>query len=314
MTAISTPLFDLQINGWNGVDFNRDDLSGEQLHRLCKELATRGVTQFLATLITDDLAKLLQRLERLAVLIEADPLARQLVAGIHLEGPFLNPDPGFIGAHRADAVLPASPAVAAQLFDAAAGMLSLVTLAPETDHELQTIRWFTERGVRIAAGHCNPSQQTLQAAIDAGLTLFTHLGNACPTTLPRHDNIIQRALSLSDRLFVTFIADSHHIPLFALANYLRLVGPERAILVSDVTAAGGIGPGSFTLNGREVRIDEQGIARLGDQTGLLAGSTCLLDSALKLLHSELQLSPELLHRLTWTNPRKALGLANAHIN
>ena len=81
-----------------------------------------------------------------------------------------------------------------------------------------------------------------------------------------------------------------------------------------MTAAGGIGPGPFTLNGREVRIDEQGVARLADHSGLLAGSTCLLDSALKLLHSELQLSPELLHRLTWTNPRKALGLANAHTN
>jgi N-acetylglucosamine-6-phosphate deacetylase len=311
MIATPISLFDLQINGWNGVDFNSDDLSGEQLHRVCEELAQRGITQFLATLITDDLAKLLQRLKRLVALIQADPFASQLVAGIHLEGPFLNPEPGFIGAHRVDAVLPASPVVAAQLFDAAAGKLRLVTLAPEMDTGLETTRWFADHGVRIAAGHCNPSLQTLQAAIDAGLTLFTHLGNACPATLPRHDNIIQRVLNLSDRLFVTFIADSHHVPLYALSNYLRLVGPDRAILVSDVTAAGGRGPGSFMLNGRVMRIDDQGVARLADQSGLLAGSTCLLDSALKLLQTELRLSPDLLNRLTWTNPRKALGLVPA---
>lgn len=308
MTMDSPRLFDLQINGWNGVDFNCDQLSTEQLHRVCNELNQRGVAQFLATLITDDFARLLHRLKQLVSLIDSDPLASQMVAGIHLEGPFLNPQPGYIGAHRASATTPATPELASQLFDAAAGKLRLVTLAPEMDASLHTTRWFAAHGVRVAAGHCNPSLQTLQAAIDAGLTLFTHLGNACPATLPRHDNIIQRVLSLSDRLFVTFIADSHHIPLYALANYLKLVGPDRAILVSDVTAAGGLKPGPFMLNGREVQIDNLGVARLADQPELLAGSTCLLDSAIQMLRSEKHLSSEQLHRLTWTNPRRALGL------
>lgn len=304
----SAPLFDLQVNGWNGIDFNSDDLSAEQLHHLCKELRQRGVTQFLATLITDTLSKLVSRLHRLATLIEADSLASQMILGIHLEGPFLNPQPGYIGAHRAEATLPASPELAAKLFDAALGRLRLVTLAPEMDAGLESTRWFTTRGVRVAAGHCNPSLPQLKAAIDAGLTLFTHLGNACPATLPRHDNIIQRVLSLSDSLFITLIADSHHIPLFALQNYLKLIGSDRAILISDVTAAGGLGPVPFRLNGRPVQIDQHGVARLADQPELLAGSTCLLDSACKLLQSEQQLSPKLLHQLTWINPRRALGL------
>jgi N-acetylglucosamine-6-phosphate deacetylase len=308
MTSTATPLFDLQINGWNGVDFNSDELTSEQLLRVCNELRHRGVTQFLATLITDDLPKLVSRLKRLANLIDTDPLSSQMIAGIHLEGPFLNPQSGYIGAHRASATLRAAPELAARLFDAASGKLRLVTLAPEMDTGSQTIGWLTQHNVRVAAGHCNPSLPQLQASIDAGLSLFTHLGNACPPLLPRHDNIIQRALSLSDRLFITLIADSQHIPLFALRNYLRLIGPDRAILVSDVTAAGGLPPGPFTLNGISVQVDAQGVARLADQPELLAGSTCLLDSALQQLQSELQLSPALLHQLTWTNPRRALGL------
>ncbi|MFM7738094.1 MAG: N-acetylglucosamine-6-phosphate deacetylase, partial [Planctomycetota bacterium] len=100
MTSTATPLFDLQINGWNGVDFNSDELTSEQLHRVCNELSHRGVTQFLATLITDDLPKLVSRLKRLANLIDTDPLSSQMIAGIHLEGPFLNPQSGYIGAHR----------------------------------------------------------------------------------------------------------------------------------------------------------------------------------------------------------------------
>ena len=55
----------------------------------------------------------------------------------------------------------------------------------------------------------------LKASIDAGLSMFTHLGNGCPGVLPRHDNIIQRALNLSDRLHLGFIADGVHVPFVA---------------------------------------------------------------------------------------------------
>ncbi|MFO0530171.1 MAG: N-acetylglucosamine-6-phosphate deacetylase, partial [Planctomycetota bacterium] len=119
--------------------------------------------------------------------------------------------------------------------------------------------------------------------------------------------IIQRVLSLSDKLDITLIADGQHIPYFALGNYLRAIGPDRAILVSDVTAAGGLPPGPFAINGRPVHIDAQGIARLPDQPQLLAGSTCLLDTAISLLKQHLDLSDDWIHRLTWTNPRRALG-------
>lgn len=307
MTPHRPPIFDLQINGWRGVDFNDDQLTAEQLHQVCRELSDRGVSQFLATLITDHLPALLRRTHHLSELIAADSLATQMIAGIHLEGPFLNPDPGFIGAHQPGCVLPATPAIAAQLFEAAAGQLRLLTLAPEVDRGGETIRWLSERNVRVAAGHCNPSLDQLTAAIDAGLTMFTHLGNACPPILARHDNIIQRVLSLSDRLYVTLIADGQHIPFFALGNYLRLIGPDRAILVSDVTAAGGLPPGPFQLNRRPVQIDEQGSARLADQPQLLAGSTCLLDQATRLLRQHLGLDEEWIRRLAWTNPRRALG-------
>lgn len=311
MNRSHPPIFDLQINGWRGVDFNADQLSADQLHQVCRDLAERGVQRFLATLITDELPLMLQRIRRLNRLAATDPLAGKLIAGIHLEGPFLNPEPGYIGAHRPECALPASPETAAQLFDAAAGMLKLVTLAPETDRGGLTIRWLRDRNVRIAAGHCNPSLDQLKAALDSGLSLFTHLGNACPASLPRHDNIVQRVLSLSDKLDVTLIADGQHIPYFALGNYLRAIGPDRAILVSDVTAAGGLPPGPFAINGRPVLIDAQGIARLPDHPQLLAGSTCLLDTAISLLKQHLDLSDDWLHRLTWTNPRRALGeLAN----
>lgn len=307
MTAFPPPSFDLQINGWRGVDFNDDQLTVEQLHQVCRELSEHGVKRFLATLITDQFPAMLRRTQLLTRLIAADSLANRMIAGIHLEGPFLNPEPGYIGAHQADCVLPATPESAAQLFEAAAGRLRLVTLAPEVDVGCATTRWLSERNVRVAAGHCNPTLAQLQVAIDSGLTMFTHLGNACPANLPRHDNIIQRILSLSDRLYITLIADGQHIPYFALGNYLRVIGPDRAILVSDVTAAGGLPPGRFQLNRRPVQIDEQGTAGLVDQPQLLAGSTCLLDQATIQLQRSLGLDDAWIRRLTWTNPLGAMG-------
>ncbi|MFN9538607.1 MAG: N-acetylglucosamine-6-phosphate deacetylase, partial [Planctomycetota bacterium] len=91
MNRSHPPIFDLQINGWRGVDFNADQLSADQLHQVCLDLAERGVQRFLATLITDELPLMLQRIRRLNHLAATDPLAGKLIAGIHLEGPFLNP-------------------------------------------------------------------------------------------------------------------------------------------------------------------------------------------------------------------------------
>ena len=114
----------------------------------------------------------------------------------------------------------------------------LVTLAPERDPGLKVTRWLAGQAILVSAGHCDASTDQLRAAIDAGLSMFTHLGNGCPTTLHRHDNIIQRVLSLRKRLTISFIADGVHVPAAALGNYLRLAGVDRSIVVTDaITAA-----------------------------------------------------------------------------
>ena len=79
----------------------------------------------------------------------------------------------------------------------------------------------------VSAGHCNPTKEEIEGAIDNGVTMFTHLGNGCPMTLERHDNIIQRILNVSDRMWITFIADGVHIPFYTLNNYLKIIPPEK---------------------------------------------------------------------------------------
>jgi N-acetylglucosamine-6-phosphate deacetylase len=299
--------FDLQINGYAGVDFNAEDLSPESMRRACEVLREDGVEGILATIITDTLPALGARLSRLADLCDSDPLVRELVKGIHLEGPFINELSGYVGAHPASAVQPADPDVMKALLDAARGRIRLVTLAPERDRGAKVTRLLADRKILVAAGHCDCTRDELRGAIDNGLSLFTHLGNGCPAMLSRHDNIIQRALSLREFLHFTLIADGVHIPPFVLRNYLDFVGIERAIIVTDAIAAARLGAGRFTLGSQAVSIGADLVARSPDGMYLM-GSTATMPRMTSLLRQELQLPETHIEQMVFRNPKKMLGL------
>ena len=308
-TSEARSFFDLQVNGYAGVDFNHDDLTADDLHRACEHLAADDVEGCLATIITDDLDTMCARLRRIATLRGADPLAARVIAGIHLEGPFINRADGYRGAHPADAVRAADEDVMARLLEAAAGLTRIVTLAPECDSGLRVTRALVQQGIIVSAGHTNATLDELRAAIDTGLTMFTHVGNGCPTELPRHDNIIQRALSLADRLWLTFIADGVHVPFVALGNYLRAAGVDRAIVVSDAIAPAGLGPGQFTMGRWTLSIGDDMVARMPGSSQLV-GSGVTMARSVDNLTRFVQLSSTDALRLTRDNPRRALGLGS----
>jgi N-acetylglucosamine-6-phosphate deacetylase len=233
-----------------------------------------------------------------------------MIPGFHIEGPFLNETPGFRGAHPADAIHPANPDEMKRLLDAAGGLTRVVTLAPERDDGLRVTRLLAERGVVVSAGHCDPGLDQLNAAIDAGLRMFTHLGNGCPMQTHRHDNVVQRVLSIAQggRLWVCFIADGAHVPFFALRNYLKLVGFDRAIVVSDAVAPAGLGPGRYTLGRWDLLIGDDLVARAPDGSHLV-GSAATLERQSANLREQVGLDEGQVARLTSENPRRAVGLA-----
>jgi N-acetylglucosamine-6-phosphate deacetylase len=301
----TTNFFDLQVNGYGGVDFNSDDLSADWLHTACVALERDGVGGVLATIITEHLPVMIARLNRLVALRAADDLARKMIVGLHVEGPFLNETPGYRGAHPADAIRPANLSDAKALVDSGDGLVRLVTLAPERDEGHCVTAWLAAKGIAVSAGHCDPTWEQLQGAIDSGLSLFTHLGNGCPMQLPRHDNIIQRALALSDRLTCCFIADGVHVPLFALKNYIRSVGVDRCCVVTDAMAAAGLGPGRYRLSRWEVVVDEDLAARAPDGSHLV-GSAMTMPRNLASL-KKMGLSDIDCEKLLAINPRRAIG-------
>lgn len=298
--------FDLQVNGYGGVDFNSEGLTADGLHRACARLELEGVVGCLATVITDAVPVMCARLATLATLRAADPLAQRLIAGIHIEGPFINEADGFRGAHPRDAVQPADVETMKRLLDAAGGLTRLVTLAPERDPGSRVTQLLASQGIVVSAGHSDASIDELRAAMDAGLSMFTHLGNGCPRQMDRHDNIVQRVLSLAGRLWLTFIADGAHVPFPALGNYLRLAGHHRCIVVTDAIAPAGLGPGRYTLGRWDLVIGEDMVARTLDGSQFVGSGTTMAQSADRLARA-LQLSAATIDQLTSINPRHALG-------
>ncbi len=298
--------FDLQVNGYAGVDFNSNTLTTEEAKRACSALEEDGNEGVLATVITDSVKAMKEKIRRIVRAREEDKTVRRMVVGIHIEGPFLNPADGFIGAHPRDHAQAASVGVMEDLLEAADGLAKIVTLAPECDTGLITTRYLSQHGVVVSAGHCNPSMDQLRAAIDAGLTMFTHLGNGCPQDLPRHQNIVERVLSLSESLWVCFIGDGVHVPGFALKNYLRAAGPERCMMVTDAISAAHCGPGGFTLGAQKIQVGADGVARSPDGSHFV-GSTATMPRVAAVLR-DLGFSDDEIVRLCHDRPRRAIGL------
>ena len=299
---------DLQVNGYAGVDFNADDYSDEAVRSVCNRMLADGTQIALATVITASLDKMVARVSRIASLIDSDPIVHDRIGGIHVEGPFLNPAEGYIGAHPTSASIPADCDIAMRLLDAGRGYIKLWTLAPERDPGALVTSFLTQQKVVVAAGHCDSTIDQLKEGIDHGLRLFTHLGNGCPGLLPRHDNIVQRVLSLSDRILISFIADGHHVPPFALKNYLSLIPNENIVIVTDAISAAGLGPGKYELSGQTVEVDEDGAAWASCRTHY-AGCATTFPRMVDVLREHVSATDEQIEAWLQHNPARLLGLS-----
>jgi len=292
--------FDLQVNGY-GVDFNSDELTAENFAAALVALRRDGVERLLPTIITDTIETMCGRLRRLAMLRDQSPLAKQMVVGLHVEGPFLNENDGYRGAHPRDAIHPANVEGMRRLLEAGDGLVKLMTLAPERDEAFRTIDFLIRSGVNVSAGHTDASLEQLKGAIDHGLSLFTHVGNGCPMQMHRHDNIIQRALSLADQLYLTFIADGTHVPLFVLKNYLSIADPDRCIVVTDAIAPAGLGPGRYKFARWDLLIEDDLVAQAPDRVHFVGSAITMKQSEANL--KKIGISDEACAKLTRTNPR-----------
>ncbi len=269
--------FDLQVNGFAGVDFNRAELTGEELRRALQAMWQHGVARFLPTVITAPLESMARTLAAIRRAREEDPAMAGAIPGIHLEGPFLCPEDGPRGAHPRAHIRDPDWDTFQRLQEAAGGLIRLVTVAPERFGALDLIARLGVAGVVVAIGHTDAGEADIDAAVQAGAQLSVHLGNGAHAVLPRHRNYIQKQLA-TDGLLASIIVDGHHLTEYFVKNVIRCKGAERVILITDAMAAAAAPPGTYRLGEVLAEAQPDGAVRLPG-TPYLAGSALTMDRA-----------------------------------
>ncbi|ATC65540.1 N-acetylglucosamine-6-phosphate deacetylase [Nibricoccus aquaticus] len=300
-------LFDLQVNGYAGVDFQQPDLSAAALAKVVRALHARRTSRILVTLITDSIERLCVKLRQFEAFRKKNAAGAATFVGYHLEGPYLNQEPGFKGAHEERFMHDPSIADFERLQDAAGGNIRLMTIAPELKGSPEFIVHLVKRGVRVAIGHSNADDSAIDEAIAAGLTLCTHLGNAVPQQVHRHDNIMQRLLA-RDELCAVFIPDGIHLPPHVLKNFVHAKPRNKVLFTTDCMAAAASKPGRYRIAHMEVDVGADGIVRLPGETRAFAGSSLTMDNAFANIQRFTGWSETEAHAACSTRVAKYLGL------
>lgn len=306
MPWIAPSLVDLQINGYGGIDFQHDDLCLNDLLIAARALQAAGCAQFLLTLITDDWTKLVSRLSRIRSLRMESPELQSAIAGWHIEGPFLSSEPGFHGAHSPTHMCDPDPDKIHELRNVTQNDPVLLTVAPERNGTIEGIRLAVSLGMKVSLGHANPPTEVLRNAIAAGATGFTHLGNACPQALDRHDNLLWRVFDTTG-LTVGLIPDMIHVSP-ALFRLIHKVFPSTSIyLTTDAMSAAGAPPGRYTIGSLELEVGEDQIVRQPGKTNF-AGSALRPIDGVRRSAQMLNRSIQEVWDLFSTHPAQFMGL------
>ncbi|MDH7577915.1 MAG: N-acetylglucosamine-6-phosphate deacetylase [Bacillota bacterium] len=292
---ISPGFLDLHTHGFGGYAVSADPM---QLAGLSKTLAAQGITGFLATTFSSPLEEL-ARIIMTAGKIQKEGLPGASLLGVHLEGPFLNPD--YAGAYERDFIR--QPASEELRFLLEKGPVSLLTLAPELPGALEVINEAATLGITVAAGHSGATYEETVAAVSAGLSYATHVFNRMA---PLHHRApgLPGAVLTHPQITVEAIADGIHLHPATL-KILTSIKREKLVVASDTVACAGLSPGTYQLGSQTVTVTEKEVR---SSRGCLAGSARPLSFAVFYLKRVTGLTFTQVLPFATTHPARVLGL------
>jgi N-acetylglucosamine-6-phosphate deacetylase len=288
---------DTQVNGGGGRLFN-DDPSVETIAIMAAAHRRFGTTGLLPTLISDDFSVVERAIAAVDAAIDSGVPG---VLGVHIEGPFLSRTRR--GIHLASMLQPFEDRFVEALCSGRNGR-TLVTVAPECIAPEQIAR-LVDAGVIVSAGHSDANYETVRAALDAGMTGFTHLFNAMSQLTNRAPGMVGAALE-DPEIYAGIIVDGHHIHPAAFRVGLSAKGVDRLMLVTDAMPTVGVPTDEFMLQGRSIRREGD---RLVSEDGVLAGSTLTMAAAVANAGEQGRLSLPQAARMASSTPAHFLGLA-----
>ncbi len=274
LPMLAPGFIDIHINGYAGADYCDPGTTLEAIDRSLDVQFGCGVTRLLATIITNAPDQLTGALRNLADAKEQLPHGHA-IEGFHVEGPFISPEDGPRGAHPLRWVRPPSIEEYRRWQEAARGYIRMITLSPEWPEAIPFIETIVREGVVAAIGHTKATAEQIEAAVKAGATKATHLGNGAHAMIRRHPNYIWDQMA-NDALAAGFITDGIHLPWSFLKCAIRAKGIERSIIVTDAVGPAESAPGFYTLGEVEVELKPEGrvVIKGGDR---LAGSALRMD-------------------------------------
>ncbi len=308
---------DMHVHGGGGTSFTEG--TAEDARRAAAFHRRNGSTTMLASLVTAPLADLEARAAMLAGLA-----AEGVIAGLHLEGPFLAA--ARCGAQDPRHMIAPDVAAFASLHAAAAGHLRVITLAPELPGATDLITAAVQAGVIAAVGHTDATADVTSAAVDAGASHATHLFNGMRPLHHREPGPVGALLD-RDEVSCEVIADGVHLHDTAIRLVARAAGPGRLVLITDAMAAAGMPDGRYRLGSMRVDVAE-GVARLAAESdshasadadasadagpgvpGVIAGSTATMAGVVR--HAVAAGLPVIdVAAAASTNPARVLGLGD----
>ncbi len=304
---VSPGWLDIQVNGFGGHDPNDPGAGAEATAGTVRALWPHGVTGTLVTICTQSEAHITAAVRAVADACDADPLIAASVPGIHVEGPHIASEDGPRGAHPLRHVRPPDLAEFERWQEAARGRITMVTMSPEHPGSVEYVRALVAMGVVVSIGHTAADGAAIRAAVDAGATMSTHLGNGAHALIRRHPNYVWDQLA-EDRLAAGFIFDGHHLPPAVMRTVVRAKGVERSILVSDAVSVAGQAPGRYRLfDDIEVDLRPEGRLELAG-TPLLAGAVTALPTCIgnAVRHAGVSLPDAV--RMVTANPSRVMGM------
>ncbi|GFG72979.1 N-acetylglucosamine-6-phosphate deacetylase [Mycobacterium botniense] len=299
--AVVVPGFvDMHVHGGAGAFYHDDPAA---IARAAAFHLRHGTTTTMASLLTASRQNLLATVRTLA-----EATRQGVVAGIHLEGPWLSP--AHCGAHDRGQLRDPEPDEIDTVLTTGDGAIRMVTLAPERPGCAAAIKRFRDAGVVVAVGHTDATYEQTRRAISAGATVGTHVFNAMR---PLHQREPGPALALlqEEQVTVEIIADGVHVHPALMRAVIDAAGPARVAVITDATAAAGLGDGSFRWGALPIDV-VSGVARVHG-TATIAGSTSTMDQLFRAAvglgdGSDAALAAAV--RMTATTPARALGLDN----
>ena len=305
MTTIPHPLIDLEVNGYQAVDFSSPDLTYDRALQACRALVKKGVSAWCPTLITSQEPTYQHNLPILARVAELPEFA-DVILGFHLEGPFLSSAPGAVGAHNPEWTRLPDIDLLERLQTWAQGHVKILTLAADLPAADSLTTHACRMGISVFLAHQLANLEDHRRLAAAGATAITHLGNSMPDVMHRHDNLFLHGLAV-DELAATIITDGHHLSPDLIRIILRCKGADNVAVISDAAPLAGMPPGEYATPSNRVILEPSG-RLFNPEKNVKVGSTATIVECYHYMKSLNLLNPADLEKLFHQNPLRLLNL------